>query len=167
VSREAPKHAIQPDATAASGGRPGIVDVIVPATLFVAGTVLAWRYELIGRGPGMVLGYPLGAAIQLFFGMIGVKVASMIHHPHARMRPWFDLLRLAGAYALFDVVESYKLFVSFAAFVTLAFMCIAVLVWMFRKRGRHALWIAMVAFLIKVIGATMAPETVYAWFAAR
>jgi len=115
----------------------------------------------------MVLGYPLGAAIQLFFGMIGVKVASMIHHPHARMRPWFDLLRLAGAYALFDVVESYKLFVSFAAFVTLAFMCIAVLVWMFRKRGRHALWIAMVAFLIKVIGATMAPETVYAWFAAR
>ncbi|MCL4209850.1 MAG: hypothetical protein HRU76_05675 [Phycisphaeraceae bacterium] len=141
--------------------------VVAAVLLLVAGGFTLWT-EVQGRGSSMAFAYPIGFALQLFFGLIALHAASHAWAGGAgRVRT--SALLLGGCYAAVDALH-YLLDTQASgapgplAAGAIALTHLSLVAALFRLRLANALWLGSVTFLIKVAGLASVPNTLYTLF---
>ena len=132
-----------------------------PAVVAIACGAVAIRDEILGRGPAMWWGYPLGFAVQLFFGMIALWAALQIwpHLPVGKLR--LALVRMAAVHAAFDALHPLVRDEPMIGAAVQGVVAVGIFLLLFRVRGVAGLGTAIMVYVMKVITALMVAETLF------
>ena len=140
--------------------------MVVAAVTILAAGAYAMRYEVLGRGGDMYIAYPIGLAIQLFFGLVVFWAAAGAIGAAGRMRIPAIGVRLLAVFTLYDAGRAMMFDQPVGAVAILAAVHLAAMFGLFAGayRAAHIIFIAAVLFLLKTIGSTMIIDTWFTWF---
>lgn len=122
------------------------------------------RDAILGLGPAMWWGYPLGFALQLFFGMIALWAALQIW-PRLRLGGFqLALLRIAAVHAAFDALHPIARENPLLGAAAQGVAAIGLFLLLFRLPAGPGLGAAVMVYFMKVVSAMMVIETMWTMF---
>jgi len=137
---------------------------LAPALMLLACGTVAMRDAILGRGFAMWWGYPIGFAIQLFFGMIALWAALQIW-PHMRLGGFrLAALRIAAVHAAFDALHPLAREHPMTGAAVQGIVAIGLFLLLFRVKGVSGLGAAVMVYVMKVVTAMMVMETLFTMF---
>lgn len=143
------------DKEEADSRRAARLEYIKPLTmLIVGGCVMMGVYANSGgredlSGATLALLYPVGLAIQLGFGLVGLWLATKVLIDDAGPLH-LALLRLAGIYACTDVVGLIVAPLFMLGWLIQGAVYLGMLMWLFELDVTESIVLALITFLLKV-----------------
>lgn len=134
----------QADAAAAAR-----LEYIKPIVMLVGGVAVVMGMSVTAGGREALL-YPIVLAIELVFGVLGLYVATKL---------WLGgvgplglaILRLAGIYAVTDVVSLLTQPLLIVGWLITAAVYVGLLAWLFELEVMESVILALITFLLKLI----------------
>jgi hypothetical protein len=137
------------------------IAVLAAALIVIACGTVALRDAILGRGPELWWGYPLGFAIQLFFGMIALWAALQIWPRLPVGGFWMSLPRVAAMHAAFDALHPLAREHPLTGAAAQAVATIGLFLLLFPARGFPGAGAAVILYFMKVVTAMMVMETLF------
>ena len=141
--------------------RPAVI--ALPALIFLVCFTIAITHAMQHGGFDMWAGYGFGFLFQLLFGCVAALAAAELQ-PRT-LRPWWlAAVRIAAIFVLFDAAHIWLSEYPLIEFIAMSIISIILLCGMFGWRGVRGVILAMLIFMMKIIGSVVITNTWYTWF---
>lgn len=145
---------------AAAAERGGRMEYVKPLVMLVVGAGVVMGITAVNNGTEEVGGallaalYPVGLAIELVFGVVGLIIACRLWIGGAGP-VGLAILRLAGIYAVTDVVAILSEGLMFLSWLIQAVVYVCLLAWLFELEVSESIILALITWILKVAAGFM------------